>query len=112
MKCCGVTDNTDFTGATQWTTVYPNYTLKTPLSCCKSLPSSTDFTCAATPTDSNNNWKTVSQILPLSLTPSRERKLRHILRLTTQASLRIYIHGSETIVKIIVFLVLNLRIKC
>ncbi|XP_033759309.1 tetraspanin-16-like [Pecten maximus] len=54
VKCCGVDNYQDFTGATQWITQYPSYTIQTPLSCCKELPSSTDFSCAASPTTSNN----------------------------------------------------------
>ncbi|XP_069115274.1 tetraspanin-6-like [Argopecten irradians] len=56
VKCCGVDNYQDFTGATQWITHYASlgYTLITPLSCCKELPSSTDFSCAASPTTSNN----------------------------------------------------------
>ncbi|XP_060086232.1 tetraspanin-16-like [Ylistrum balloti] len=54
VKCCGVDSYEDFTGAAQWLTNYPTYTLVTPLSCCKELPSSADFSCAASPTTSNN----------------------------------------------------------
>ena len=53
-KCCGVDGYTDFTGASQWIITYPPITLQTPLSCCKTLPSSTDFSCASAPTTSNN----------------------------------------------------------
>ncbi|OWF55408.1 CD63 antigen-like [Mizuhopecten yessoensis] len=54
VKCCGVDSYEDFTGATLWPTNYPSYFLKTPLSCCMTLPSTTDFSCAASPTTSNN----------------------------------------------------------
>lgn len=54
VKCCGVDGYTDFTNASQWITTYYSYTLQTPLSCCKTLPSSSNFTCASAPTASNN----------------------------------------------------------
>lgn len=54
VKCCGVDGHTDFTGASQWLITYTPYILQTPLSCCKTLPSSTDFSCASSPTTSNN----------------------------------------------------------
>nr|AMB43016.1 CD63 [Paratapes undulatus] len=55
VKCCGVDSYADFTGASKWTTVYNSYTLKTPLACCKSLPDSTDFSCADTSTATTAN---------------------------------------------------------
>lgn len=58
FKCCGANDYSDFTGASQWHVDYTSApctcTLVTPLSCCKTLPSSTDFTCSSAPTDTNN----------------------------------------------------------
>lgn len=54
IGCCGVDSYTDFTGAAVWPTNYPSYYIKTPLSCCRELPTSTDFSCATTPTESNN----------------------------------------------------------
>lgn len=57
FKCCGANDYSDFTGATQWTVEYTS-TLLTPLSCCKTLPSSTDFSCASSPTTANNYQET------------------------------------------------------
>lgn len=63
VKCCGVDSYADFTGADRWVVNYAayGYTLKTPLACCKTLPSSTDFTCADTAgaTTTNNYLDTV-----------------------------------------------------
>ncbi|KAL4229535.1 Tetraspanin [Mactra antiquata] len=64
MKCCGVNDYKDFTGAAKWVIDYSSvgtgYTLMTPLSCCKTLPSSDDLSCAAigTATETNNYLNT------------------------------------------------------
>lgn len=60
MTCCGVENYDDFTGANGWVVDYTTYTLKTPLACCKTLPDSSDFTCADvnTATDSNNYMNT------------------------------------------------------
>ncbi|XP_060607728.1 tetraspanin-16-like [Ruditapes philippinarum] len=59
VKCCGVDSYADFTGASNWISVYTSYTLKTPLACCKTLPSSTDFSCAdSTATTANNYLET------------------------------------------------------
>lgn len=58
VKCCGVDSYRDFTGASQWIINYPSHTLQTPLSCCKELPSDTNFSCASAPTDATNYWKT------------------------------------------------------
>ncbi|KAL3886985.1 hypothetical protein ACJMK2_026941 [Sinanodonta woodiana] len=61
FKCCGANDYSDFTGASKWdTTKYSascgGCTLKTPLACCKTLPtSSSDVTCAATGTATTSN---------------------------------------------------------
>ncbi|KAK3587689.1 hypothetical protein CHS0354_042474 [Potamilus streckersoni] len=63
-KCCGVDSYTDFTGATGWVVNYSyvgsGYILKTPLACCRTLPSGTDFSCAdnKTATDTNNYMNT------------------------------------------------------
>ncbi|XP_063439622.1 tetraspanin-9-like [Mytilus trossulus] len=58
-KCCGVDSYRDFTGASQWIINYPGpHVLQTPLSCCKDLPTGTDFSCASAPTDATNYWKT------------------------------------------------------
>ena len=61
VGCCGVDNYNDFTGATGWVTVYPSYTLITPLACCKTLPSSSDYTCATSggATESTNYLNTV-----------------------------------------------------
>ncbi|XP_053408373.1 tetraspanin-4-like [Mercenaria mercenaria] len=64
VKCCGVNNYDDFTGAANWiydyTSLSPPVTLKTPLACCMTLPDSDDFTCASITgaTDSNNYQST------------------------------------------------------
>lgn len=60
VDCCGVDSYDDFTGAKNWVTNYASYTLKTPLACCKTLPTSTDFSCAdvSTATTANNYLET------------------------------------------------------
>lgn len=60
MDCCGVDNYADFTGASGWVVEYTSYTLKTPLSCCKTLPDTSDFSCADenTATDINNYMNT------------------------------------------------------
>lgn len=58
VGCCGPESFNDFTGASQWITNYASGTIVTPLACCKTLPSSSDFSCATTPTPSNNYFTT------------------------------------------------------
>ncbi|XP_053408370.1 tetraspanin-16-like isoform X2 [Mercenaria mercenaria] len=62
VDCCGVDSYKDFTGATNWIVNYASYgyTLKTPLACCMTLPTSQDFTCASTTgaTATNNYLET------------------------------------------------------
>lgn len=65
VECCGVDSYQDFTGASQWITNYPGYTLQTPLSCCKELPSSNDYTCA-TAGSTNNNKDIVRRQITIS----------------------------------------------
>ncbi|CAC5390965.1 unnamed protein product [Mytilus coruscus] len=60
FACCGVESYQDFTSATDW--LY-NYTgkgiiLVTPLSCCQSLPTSDNFTCAESLSSTVNNYNT------------------------------------------------------
>ncbi|XP_060607713.1 tetraspanin-18-like [Ruditapes philippinarum] len=60
VGCCGVDDYSDFTGATKWvidyTALSPSVTLKTPLACCKTLPTSDDLSCAGTATTESINY--------------------------------------------------------
>ena len=65
MGCCGVESYRDFTGASNWPVNFPPYALQTPLACCKTLPSSSDYTCAAfgSATTSINNMYTVITVL-------------------------------------------------
>lgn len=60
FKCCGANDYTDFTEASQWVTNYESSpcscTLMTPLSCCKTLTSSTDYSCATSTATSSDNY--------------------------------------------------------
>ncbi|XP_076439565.1 uncharacterized protein LOC143279409 [Babylonia areolata] len=54
LECCGVDGYTDFTAASAWTKTINSvtYALVTPVACCKSV--STSYTCAETPSTSNN----------------------------------------------------------
>jgi hypothetical protein len=68
MKCCGVDSYADFKGASNWIIDYtsntPSINLTTPLACCKTLPSSEDFTCAGSnASDSDNYLDKVSMVL-------------------------------------------------
>jgi hypothetical protein len=67
MKCCGVDNYEDFTGASNWITDYtsntPSVTLKTPLACCKTLPTSEDFSCAGSSASSTDNYLNTVGIL-------------------------------------------------
>ena len=82
FKCCGANDYTDFTGASQWVTDYSSYpcscTLMTPLSCCKTLPSSTDFSCATSSATSSDNYlNTVRHTAFLAALPLKIQNLDH-----------------------------------
>ncbi|KAL8575122.1 hypothetical protein ACOMHN_055115 [Nucella lapillus] len=58
LKCCGVDNYNDFATATNWnkTINSVNYSLVTPIACCKTMSNS--YTCAISPTDAISNWKT------------------------------------------------------
>ena len=68
MGCCGVESYRDFTGASNWPVNFPPYALQTPLACCKTLPTSSDYTCAAfgSATTSINNMYTVITVYVLN----------------------------------------------
>ncbi|XP_052062627.1 tetraspanin-21-like [Mytilus californianus] len=57
FSCCGVDSYHDFMGATKWVREYTdmNVVLATPISCCRSLPTSKDFTCARIPLSGKTN---------------------------------------------------------
>lgn len=58
-QCCGVDSYEDFTGAKKWDKeLNGDGPLVTPVACCKTIPSSSPYTCARVPDDTNNNWKT------------------------------------------------------
>ncbi|KAL3886987.1 hypothetical protein ACJMK2_026943 [Sinanodonta woodiana] len=62
FKCCGAENYNDFTEASKWNRDYTSVCgntciLKTPMTCCKTLPSSntvSDYACATNPTTENN----------------------------------------------------------
>ncbi|VDI71345.1 tetraspanin-18 [Mytilus galloprovincialis] len=57
FSCCGVDSYHDFMGATKWVRFYTdmNVVLGTPISCCRTLPTSKDFTCARHPLSGTTN---------------------------------------------------------
>ncbi|XP_063442927.1 tetraspanin-18B-like [Mytilus trossulus] len=59
FQCCGIDNYYDFSEATNWVKNLSSGALVTPLSCCKTLPSSADLSCAQSPlSTSTNNYNT------------------------------------------------------
>ncbi|XP_071175300.1 tetraspanin-9-like [Mytilus edulis] len=59
FQCCGIDDYNDFSEATNWVKDLSTGALLTPISCCKTLPSSSDLSCAQSPLSaSTNNYNT------------------------------------------------------
>ena len=73
-ECCGIDSYEDFSEAEEWKKTYTvnennqqvTVNLKIPIACCKMTSSGdnvVDQRCAESPTDTNSNWKTVSNRL-------------------------------------------------
>ncbi|XP_076110609.1 tetraspanin-18B-like [Mytilus galloprovincialis] len=59
FKCCGIDNYYDFSEATNWVKNLSTGALLTPISCCKTLPSSGDLSCAQSALSaSTNNYNT------------------------------------------------------